>query len=76
MSIFFLISPPWTLLDPITGHSITPNNVQPNSGFDPLEHQFNQPETRLNRNPEAYRAYLDQTGSPIYRHYKRYPYTG
>jgi len=69
-------SPPWTLLDPVTGHSITPNNVESNSGFNQLEQQFNHPETRLTRNPEVYRAYLDQTGSPIYRHHKRYPYTG
>ena len=65
----------WTLLDPITGRTINPQQIDPT--FDPLETQFENPELRANRNPETIPGlYLDQAGNPVYRQHKRYPYTG
>ena len=70
-------SPPWTLLDPITGRTLS-NPTEIDSNFDPLEQQFEVPDTRNNRNPEENfpNYYLDQFGKPVYRQHKRYPYTG
>lgn len=82
-------------MDPLTGRTLEPQTELKNEefkfsnfGLDPLEEQFTQSQTRLERIPaqveqqpgnqksEYTDIYLDNAGRPVYKHYKRYPYSG